>query len=238
MPHEPEKWGKASRSDGSPLPFDDSAISCPPPPKKSHRRPPPLSQTSHVSVPPIARGPLFSIPPHVLRAEGRDPSFRLSPEPDRDAPSAERFRLPALLCDFRLRRNSPPPARRASALPREALRDSPPPRLRRPAPQNSLRSPFRRTALQPTLRICRAPSQAKTSATHRPQHGLQRPPPSDARSAERLRTRDAPGPQRNSPDLSAKSPRTLGEISRGRVPSFRPPSQQQVRTAPSRGGLI
>ena len=105
-PHEPEKWGKASRSDGPPLSPDDSAISCPPP-QKSHRRPPPLSQTSHVSVPPIARGPPFSIPPHFLRVEGRDPSFRLSPEPDHDAPSAEHFRLPALLCDFRLRRNSP-----------------------------------------------------------------------------------------------------------------------------------
>ena len=87
------------------------------PHKKKPPPHPPLSQTSHVSVPPIARGPPFSIPPHFLRVEGRDPSFRLSPEPDRDAPSAERFRLSALLCDFRLRRNSPPPARRASALP-------------------------------------------------------------------------------------------------------------------------
>lgn len=191
MPHEPEKCGKASRSDGPPLPPDDSAISCPPPQKKPPP-PPPLSPTSHVSVPPIAQSPPFSIPPHVLRVEGRDPSFR----PPRRTATPPLLNVSGSLL-FSATSDSAEilqlPARRASALP---LRS--PPRLPASATSTPCAAEFpplslRRPALQPPLRICRAPPQATFSSAHRPQHGLQRPPPSDARSAERLRPRDAPG---------------------------------------------
>lgn len=151
-----------------------------------------------------------------------------SPPPDRDAPSAERFQLPALLCDCRLRRNSltsrpqsfgtfpvkpsaTPRLRDFDALRRRISSALPPPtgfatsapNLPCPAPGDVLLNfppaarPATPAALPSTLR-----------------HGLQRPPPSDARSAERLRTRDAPRPRseipltsrQNLPGYSGKSP--------------------------------
>lgn len=185
----------------------------PSPPKKKPPPPPPLSQTSHVSVPPIARGPPFSIPPHFLRVEGRDPSFRLSPEPDHDAPSAEHFRLPALLCDFRLRRNSP--TSRPQSFGTSPAKPSATPRLRnfdalRRRISSALPPPTCPATYAPNL-PCPVPGEklrtsppAALPSTLR--HGLQRPRLSDARSAERLQTRDAPGP-------AAKFPGPLGKIS-------------------------
>lgn len=179
----------------------------PSPTKKSHRRLRlfPKHRTSPCRPSPEARSSPFRRTFFGSRAAILHSAFPRSRT--RDAPSAEHFRLPALLCDFLLRRNSPPPARRASALP---LRS--PPRLPASATSTPCAAEFPPLSLPPNgsatyapnlpcpipgENLCNSPPAARPATPaalpSTLQHCPQCPRLSDARSAERLRTRDAPG---------------------------------------------
>lgn len=209
--------------------------------------PSPKSPAASASFPNVARlraahRPKPALRHSAARSSGRGPRSFIPP-PDRDAPSAERFQLPALLCDCRLRRNSStsrpqsfgtsprsPPRLLASATSTPCAAEFPPLSLRRPA-------------LQPPLRICRAPPQATFSSTFRPQHGPRRPQRSPQRcgTAFNALPHQTPDPPRGCgpatpPGPAAKFPWPLGKISpdtRRNPPGpssfFSPSAQQQKR---------